>query len=138
MAGFLVLDAEAVSALAWPTESGVAGRRAQAVLAEAHRRSALVRIPAAVLAEVYRGSARDAGIDRLVGRGNRVMPLDHRIARLAGALLGRRRLDSRHAVDATVVATAARLGGAVVLTADPADLRALAAGHANVAISALD
>ncbi len=66
------------------------------------------------------------------------MPLDHRIARLAGALLGRRRLDSRHAVDATVVATAARLGGAVVLTADPADLRALAAGHANVAISALD
>lgn len=138
MASFLVLDAEAVSVLAWPEERGVASRRAQAVLAEAERRSALVRIPAAVLTEVYRGSARDAGVDRLVGRGNRVTPLDHRIARLAGALLGRRRLDSRHAVDATVVATAARLGGAVVLTGDPDDLRVLAADHANVAIQALD
>jgi predicted nucleic acid-binding protein len=138
MPGFVVLDAEAVSVLAWPRERAVAARRAQAVLAEAARRNALVRIPTAVLTETYRGTRRDAGIDRILGHGNRVVPLDHRTARLAGQLLGRDGLDSCHAVDATVVATAVRLGGAVVVTSDPQDLRSLARQHPNVAIQPLD
>jgi len=138
MPGFVVLDAEAVSVLAWPRERAVAARRAQAVLAEAARRNALVRIPTAVLTETYRGSRRDAGVDRIVGRGNRLVPLDHRTARLAGQLLGRDGLDSCHAVDAAVVATAVRLGGAVVVTSDPQDLRSLARQHPNVAIQPLD
>lgn len=137
MPGFVVLDAEAVSVLAWPRERAVAARRAQAVLAEAARRNALVRIPTSVLTETYRGSARDAGVDRIAGRGNRVAPLDHRTARLAGGLMGRDKLDSCHAVDAAVVATAIRLGGAVVLTGDAGDLRSLARDHPNVAIQAL-
>jgi predicted nucleic acid-binding protein len=131
---FLVLDSEAVSALAHARERGTAARRAQAALAEAARRTALVRIPSTVLAEVYRGTRRDAAVDRVVGRANRVVPVDHRIARIAGGLLGRDGLDSCHAVDASVVATAIRLGGAAVLTGDPDDLRSLARAHRNVAI----
>jgi predicted nucleic acid-binding protein len=134
VASFVVLDSEAVSALASARERSVAARRAQAVLDEAARRNALVRIPAAVLMEVYRGSARDVRIYRVVGRGNRVVDLDHRTARVAGALLGRDDLDSSHAVDASVIATAVRLGGAVVATGDPEDLRSLARDHRNVAI----
>lgn len=134
MPAFVVLDSEAVSALARARERGATARRVQAVLAEAARRNALVRVPSAVLAEVYRGGRGDAAVDRVVGRGNRVVPLDQRIARTAGGLLGRDELDSCHAVDASVVATAIRLGGAVVLTADPDDLRSLAREHRNVAI----
>jgi hypothetical protein len=134
---FVVLDSEAVSALAAPRERAVAARRAQAVLSEAARRSGLVRIPSAVLTEVYRGSSRDAGVDRVVGRGNRVVPLDHRIAGLAGALLGRDDLDSCHAVDASVIATAINLGGAVVVSGDARDLESLARDHHNVIVHAL-
>lgn len=137
MPSFLVLDGEAVSALAAPRERGVAARRVQAVLVEASRRNALVRIPAAVLTEVYRGSRRDVGVDRVVGRGNRVVALDYRIARTAGGLLGRDDLDSCHAVDASVVATAVRLGGAVVSTGDPEDMRSLARNHRSVIIHPL-
>ena len=107
------------------------------MLTQAWRRNALVRIPAAVLTEVYRGSRRDAGVDRVVGRGNRVVQLDHRTARIAGRLLGRDALDSCHAVDGLTVATAIRLGGAVVATGDPDDLRALARDHPNVVVQDL-
>lgn len=108
------------------------------MLAEADRRNAQVRIPSSVLVEAYTGTARDAGIDRVVGRANRIVPLDHGIARLAGQLISRDGLDSCHAGDATVVATAVRLGGALVLTSDPDDLRALARDFANVAVQPLD
>jgi len=94
-------------------------------------------VPATALAEAYRGSRRDAAVDRVLGRGNRVVPLDHRIARTAGRLLGRDALDSCHAVDATVVATAIRLGGAVVATGDAGDLESLARRQPNVVIQRL-
>ena len=138
MPAFVVLDSEAVSALAHPRERAVAARRAQAVLTEAARRNALVRIPSPVLAEVYRGSRRDAAVDRIVGRGNRIVALSQTIARRAGALLARDGLDSCHAVDATVVATAIRFGGAVVMTSDANDLESLAREHPNVVIQALE
>jgi len=38
------------------------------------------------------------------------------------------------AIDALVVATAIRLGGGIVATHDPDDMRLLAARHLNVAI----
>lgn len=134
MPAYLVLDSEAVNALARADERSVAARRAQAVLTEAARRNTLVRIPAGVLVEVYRGTARDSGIDHVVGRGNRVVVLDHRCARVAGGLLGRDRLDSSHAVDASVVATAIGLGGAVIATGDPGDIKSLARDHRNIAV----
>jgi hypothetical protein len=93
-------------------------------------------VPIAVLAEVYRGDASDAGVDRLFVSGVRRAGLDLRTARTAGQLRARARVGS--AVDAIVVATAVRLGGAVIATADPSDLGALAADHPNVAIWSLN
>ena len=131
---FVVLDSEAVSVLASPEERGGSSRRAQAILVEAERRSALVRVPAAVLIELYTGGRRDAAIDRIVEQPDRVVAIDRSIARLAGGLLSRCRLDSRHAVDALVVATAVSLGPSVIVTGDKDDLSKLAAKHSHVLV----
>lgn len=88
-----------------------------------------------VLAEVYRGDGTDAAIDRLVRHAALVVPLSVPVARLAGRLRSRAGMGS--AVDAIVVATAIRLGGAIIATADPDDLGALAAAHSNVRIWSL-
>jgi predicted nucleic acid-binding protein len=138
MPGVFVLDSEAVSSLASPGERSVAFARAQAILASAAKKGARVFIPAAVLVEVYRGTRRDAAIDRVLQRDRRVVPLDHGIARVAGGLLGRDGLDSCHTVDASVVATAIRLGGAIVFTGDPDDMRSLARDHPNVIVRSLN
>lgn len=58
-------------------------------------------------------------------------------SRTAGHLLAAIGAGSELAVDALVVATAIRLGGGLVLTHDPVDLRRLAARHANVVVAAI-
>ncbi len=134
-----VLDAEALSALANPGERTTSARRAQAVLEAIERRGGTARVPAPVLAEVTRAPARAAATGRVLRRA-RVIPTDRAIAEHAGRMLERLRLDSCHAVDAVdafVVATAASLGNAVILTGDPADLRSLAAPVAGVVVQAL-
>jgi len=131
-----VLDSEAVSALANPTERATSARRAQAVLEAIERRGGTARVPAPVLAEVARTPARAAAVGRIL-RSARVVPTDRAIAEGAGRLLEALRLDSDHAVDAFVVATAASMGNAVVLTGDPDDLRALAGRVEGVTIQAL-
>jgi predicted nucleic acid-binding protein len=133
----LVLDAEALSALAEAPRRPKAARRAQAVLTAAHNLRALVRIPAPVLAEVCRGAARDAAIHRVLRQVGRVVPTGRAVARRAGALLFAAKLDSSHAIDAFVVATAVALGGALVATSDPEDIAHLASGHPNVTTLAL-
>ena len=65
------------------------------------------------------------------------MPLDHATARLTGQLMARDKLDGPHVVDAIVVATSIRLGGAVIVTGDPDDMRSLARLHPNVVIQQL-
>jgi predicted nucleic acid-binding protein len=138
VAQVLVLDAEALSALAHATVRAVAAQRARAILTVAHAHDALVRVPAPVLAEVCRGGARDAAVERVLdGRGIRVVDLTARIARHAGALLGAAKLDSRHAVDAFVVATAASFGSAMIATHDTDDLRRLAARLPSVRVWAI-
>ena len=131
-----VLDAEALSVLANPSERGSSARRAQAVLEAIERRGGSARVPAPVLAEVARNPARSAAVGRVLGRA-RVVPTDRAIAERAGHLLGRLGLDSCHAVDAFVVATAASLGNCVVLTGDPDHLTRLAAHVRAVAVQAL-
>ena len=70
MAEALILDSEAVNALAHATERAVLAERSRAILQIAHERRALVRVPAPVLAEVCRGPRFDAAIERLLnGRG---------------------------------------------------------------------
>jgi predicted nucleic acid-binding protein len=138
VAGTLILDAEAVNALARARERGALAERARAILQVAYEDGALVRVPAPVLAEVCRGGAFDAPIDRLLnGRGIHVVDLTDRVARRAGSLLARAGLGSAHAVDAFVVATALEFGLAAIATGDPEDMKRLAKTAPNLRILAI-
>ena len=135
MAQALILDCEAVNVLARPTDRGVNAERARAVLATAHERRALVRVPAPVLAEVCRGPRFDSAIDRLLnGKGLLVVPLTREISHVAGHLLAKARLNSAHAIDAFVVATAMSFESALIATGDPKDLRRLAGNQSRVRV----
>lgn len=91
-------------------------------------------VPAAVLAQVWRGGARQAAVARLLAAcsvDDLTEPRSKAVGRLVGA--------ARHPdiVDASVVETAVRHGGAIV-TSDPADLSRIAqAANAKVEIHAL-
>jgi predicted nucleic acid-binding protein len=131
----LILDAEALSALARPSNDPRRHERVRAALRSAERRNVPVRVPSAVLVELYRGSGTDEAIDHVLARGfARVVTTGVRIARISGHLLAAAGRDSELAIDALVVATAIRLGGGLVLTHDPGDLELLAADHPNVRI----
>jgi predicted nucleic acid-binding protein len=135
MAEALILDSEALNALARPSERGVLAGRARAILAVAHERRALVRVPAPVLGEVCRGPRFDAAVHHVLNdRGIAVLDLTAAIAVRAGKLLAEARLSSRHAVDAFVAATALEFEASVVATGDPRDLRLLVARHRTVRI----
>ena len=104
MAEALILDSEALNALAKRIERGVLADRARAILEVAMQRGGLVRVPASVLAEVCRGPRFDAAVNHVLSsRGVRVENLTESIARRAGALLAKAKLSSTHAVDAFVV-----------------------------------
>ena len=101
----------------------------------AHGRNAPVRVPSAVLVELYRGRGSDEAIDGVLARGfAQVVPSGVRMARIAGHLLARIGAGREMAIDALVVATAIRFGGGIIATHDPGDLRLLAARHPNVSI----
>ncbi|HQY60402.1 MAG: PIN domain-containing protein [Myxococcales bacterium] len=128
MAQALILDSEALNALANPSARASLFERARAILFVARDSGALVRVPAPVLAELYRGPRFDAPLDHLLNsRGILVSDLSRSIARSAGHLLAKSKLSSAHAVDAFVVATALSFHSAVIATGDPTDIRRLAA-----------
>ncbi len=131
-----VLDSEALSALAFPAERTRAGRRAQAVLVAVERLGGRACVPAPVIAEVARSASRRSGVDQVLRRLP-VVDTDRVIATRAGVLLGTHGLDSCHAVDAFVAATALGAGPAVVLTSDPGDLARLVDGHPAVHVQPL-
>ncbi len=131
----LVLDTEAVSSLARPHVNERRHQHVRAALHTAHDRNAPVRIPTAVLVELYRGRGHDEPIDALLQRGfAKTITTGARVARIAGHLLADAQAGSEMAVDALVVATTIRLGGGVVVTHDPDDLGRLASRHPNVGI----
>ena len=131
----LILDAEALSALARPHEAPERHRRVRAALRAGERRHEPVRIPSAVLVELYRGRGYDEAIDTVLARRfARVVTTGLRIARIAGHLLAGAGRGSESAVDALVVATAIRLGGGLILTHDPEDLDVLAVDHPHVRV----
>jgi hypothetical protein len=138
MAEALILNAEAVNALAAPSTRRVLGDRAAAILTLAYERRALVRIPAPVLAEVCRGPRFDAAINQFLNNpGVRVQNLSREVARTAGHMLARLKLSSAHAVDAFVVATALLFDTAVIATGDPKDIQRLAAPFPKLGIFSL-
>lgn len=132
----LILDSEALSALARPRSAPERHERVRAAMRSAQRRREPVRVPSATLVELYRGSGTDEAIDLELGRGYaKVVTPGVRVARIAGHLLASIGAGSELAVDALVVGTAIRLGGGLILTHDAADLRRLAAQHPNVRIA---
>lgn len=138
MAETLILDSEAVNALARASQRGVLEDRARAIMAVAHERRALVRVPAPVLGEVCRGPRFDAAINRLLNDGGIVvLDLTRPIAQRAGALLAEARMSSANAVDAFVVATALEFERAVIASGDRTDIRRLAARHRSVRVFAI-
>jgi len=138
MAEALILDSEAVNALARPGERRALAARAAAILRLAYERRALVRVPAPVLAEVCRGVRYDSAINQLLNNpGVGVSDLTRAMAQQAGHLLAQLKLSSAHAVDAFVVATALQFDTAVIATGDPDDIRRLAAPFPRVGVLAL-
>jgi len=135
VAQVLILDSQALSALAHATTRSVAAQRARAIMTVARETSALVRISSAIIAEVCRGGARDAAVNRVLATGAvGIVNVDATIARRAAALLGAAKLDSAHAVDAFVVATAVVLSPSIIATHDPDDIGRLAARIPNIRI----
>jgi len=131
----LILDSEAVHSLARATERSVLAERARAILAVAYERRALVRVPAAVLAEVCRGPQYDAAVNHLLqGHGIVVCDMGRDIAQRAGDILYSRKLSSLHAVDAVVVATALSFESAIIATGDPKDIQNMAAPYRQIRV----
>ena len=133
----LVLDTRALEVLADRRADPAGTTRVRAMLAAAARLGVPVRVSTGALSEIYRGSHVDAGVDYVLGRGVRPLTMGQSMARLAGALRTRDGLDSCHTVDAFVVATSVRLGGGIIATGDPEDLRALSRDHPNVRIESV-
>lgn len=138
MAEALILDAEAVNALARSSQRRVLEDRALAILTLAYDRRALVRVPTPVLGEVCRGPRFDAAINRLLNdTGIAVLDLTRSIAQRAGLLLAEARMSSTNAVDAFVVATALEFDKALIATGDPTDIGRLAARHRSLGVFAI-
>ncbi|MBK5305902.1 MAG: twitching motility protein PilT [Frankiaceae bacterium] len=97
--------------------------RMHALLDTARAEGLQVRIPAPVLAQVFRDGRRQAALSRLIKlRLTEVVPFEQHEARAAGVLLGLS--DRSDVVDAAVVVCARRHHDTVV-TSDPADMTAL-------------
>jgi hypothetical protein len=134
----LILDSEALNALANPTQRGSLALRARAIARVAHQRGALVRVPAPILAETCRGGPLDAAINHFLNRDfAKVVDVSRPIAQRAGFLLAAARMSSTHAIDAFVVAIALEFDLAVIATGDPKDIKRLAVNHRHVSVLAL-
>jgi hypothetical protein len=112
----LVLDSGALIAY----ERG--SRVVQAILLGAAERRDAIRVPAAVIAQVWREGRKQASLARLL-RGVEEVPLSPVRARIIGELL--RVAKASDVVDAAVIELAN--DGDEILTSDPDDLVALAA-----------
>ncbi len=135
MAQAVILDSEALNALAHASQRGVLADRARAILKLAYEHRAVVRVPAPVLAEVGRGGGRDASVRQLLnGRGIGVTDLTARIALRAGELLERCKLSSANAVDAFVASTALEFVSAIIATGDPKDIRRLLGKYPHIGV----
>src|SRR6266536_3646620 len=136
-AGVMVLDSEGVSKAATDRAIYV---RLKVAYDEGHR----VVTSAAILAEILRGSSRDAEMHRVLVRVG-VEPVSEAIGRRAGQLIGAAEMSSEQAVDEMVAATAIeaaeqaetadRTPSVLIITSDLPDLTKLVAGRPGVAVA---
>jgi predicted nucleic acid-binding protein len=91
-------------------------------------------VSAAILAETLFGDECDARTAQVL-KGLAITPVTDAIARSAAKLTRVAGMTGVAAtIDAVVVATAEAVGGGVILTSDPGDIRALAAGVTDARI----
>ncbi len=127
----LVLDAQGVS------KAASEDRPVQAWLERARELDAEVVVSAVTVAELVRGVARDARLNRVLKAAD-VRPADEPLARRAGRLLDAAKSDAT--IDALVAATVLAVRDShgstrcVVLTSDPDDFAALLAEESGVVI----
>lgn len=120
MSPALVLDTGALIAL------DRNDRATWALLRVAADDSAIMQVPAGVIAQGWRDGARQVLLSRALRHCDEV-PLDGQTARVAGLLLGKSR--TTDVIDATVALTANALNrtvDTVILTSDPGDIKLLA------------
>lgn len=97
--------------------------RMAALLVRARERGMQIRVPAPVLAQVFRGGPRQAQLERMLGHSHTgIVSFTEPDARTVGRLLAV--TDSSDVVDASVVVCAWQNGDGVV-TSDPDDLHRL-------------
>lgn len=134
----VVLDSDAISQLA-RRESGAARSVIHAALTAATITGSDVLVPAAVLAEQYRGGRHDQAVDSCLARypGIQVVDTTRPLAKRIGHLLARAGRGSADHVDACVVAVAVSVGSALVFTSDPDDLQALGGSLPGLTIRSL-
>src|SRR5215471_9235173 len=135
--GVMVLDNEGVSKAATDRAMYV---RLKVAYDDGHR----VLTSAAVLAEVLRGTSRDAGLHRVLARVA-VEPVSEAIGQRAGHLIGAAGMSAAQAVDAMVAATAIteaeqaeaadRAASVLIITSDPRRASSDAAGRTGVAVA---
>jgi len=135
-AGVMVLDNEGLSKAATDRAMYV---RLKVAYEDGHR----VLTSAAILAEILRGTSRDAEVRRVLAR-IAVEPVTESIGQRAGHLIGAADMSTRQAVDAMVAATAIeqaeqaeaadRVPSVLIVTSDLPDLTKLVAGRPGVAV----
>jgi predicted nucleic acid-binding protein len=123
--------------IVYDTGALVAGERSDRQMWALHdaalRRGIVPTVPAAALAQAWRGGPQ-ARLSQML-RGCSVLAMDEPIARSAGRLCGT--AGTSDVIDASVVATAASRRAAIV-TSDPADIRELlSATNVDVPIHAV-
>jgi predicted nucleic acid-binding protein len=133
----MVLDNEGVSKAATDRAMFV---RLKVAYDERHR----VVTSAAVLAEILRGSSRDAEMHRVLARVA-VEPVSEAMGQRAGRLIGAADLSAEQAVDAMVAATAVeaaeqaeaadRAPSVLIVTSDLPHLTKLVAGRTGVGVT---
>jgi predicted nucleic acid-binding protein len=133
----MVLDSEGVSKAA--TDRGMYVRL-KVAYEDGHR----VMTSAAVLAEILRGSSRDAGVRRVLARIV-VEPVSEAVGQQAGQLIGAAGMSSGDTVDAMVAATAIqaaneaevsdRRSSVLIVTSDVPDLTRLVSGWTGISVT---
>ena len=128
-----MLDSEAVSVLA---RGGVQERTVRAALAATIDTPSRVVVPAAALAELYRGVASDQAVDACLGLegGIAVVATDRPLARRIGKILAEAGRGAEDHADASVVAVCAAAGGGLILTGDPRKVTELAGGGPAIVV----
>jgi len=131
--GALVLDSEAVSVLA---RGGDQERTVRAALTATLELATEVVVPAAALAELYRGVAQDLAVDACLGAegGVAVVATDRSLARRIGKILADAGRGTDDHADASVVAVCAAAGGGLILTGDPKKLSELCGGSPAIVV----